>query len=112
MKNSTLTVDIISEEMPDFTVCIVGSTSWPSVARFDKETQMLRFFDGHGTMINESPFGLFNREILPNFGLVFIGVTESTVDFQTKSQNITAKMRAINLDAHEHVHGDNWGYDE
>jgi hypothetical protein len=113
MKNSALTIYIVSEEMPDFTVTIIGSTSWPSVARLDTATQNLRFFDCHGNMIHESPgtFRLFH-DVLPNFGLVFIGVTESTVDFKTKSQTIVAKMRAINLDDHENLHGDNFGYDE
>jgi hypothetical protein len=86
--------------------------TWPSVARLDPATKMLRFFDSNGKMVYES-FPMSNsKDLLSNFGLAFIGVTESTVDFESKTQRITAKMRAINLDTHEALHGDNWGYDE
>jgi hypothetical protein len=111
MKNSVLSIEIVSEEMPGFTICISGSTTWPSTARLDKQAKTLRLFDYEGKIIHEGPMW-FSGDVLPYFGLVFIGVTESRVDFKTKSQTLVAKMRAINLDAHENLHGDNWGYDE
>jgi len=111
MKNSTLTVDIVFEGKPFFSVVISGSRSWPSIGRFDARDRIYRFFDAEGTQIYETTPGYLATE-LANFGLIFIGVTESRVDFQSKSQTLVAKMRAIDLDAAENLHGDNWGYDE
>lgn len=111
MKNSSVSITIVSEEFSEFHITLSGSTAWPNIARFDSRTNILRFFDANGTQIHELAFtGPLN--ILHNFGLAFIGVTESSVDFKTKSQYIAAKMRAVNLDTHEALHGDNWGYDE
>jgi hypothetical protein len=111
MKNSSLSIQIVSEEMPEMHIQLSGSTSWPNIARFDSRTNTLRFFNAQGTQIHEHAYsGRLN--ILHNFGLAFIGVTESTVDFASKTQHIAAKMRAVNLDTHEALHGDNWGYDE
>jgi hypothetical protein len=112
MKNSTLTIDIVSEVMPEFSVCIHGATSWPSVVRLDENGKMLRFFDMNGTLVHEEPPTVNLRDLMPNFGLIFTGVTESTVDFKSKSQFIAAKMRTIDLDAEENVHGDNWDFYE
>ena len=116
MKNSVLAIQIVSEEMPEFSISIVEATSWPNIARLDPATKTLRFFDNEGIQIHEISAYTANlprfSQFLPNFGLAFIGVTESSVDFQTKSQRLVAKMRAINLDSHEALHGDNWGYDE
>src|SRR4029077_471373 len=110
-KNSSLSIEIVSEEMPEFHIGLSGSTSWPSVARYDEKTNTLRLLDAKGLLIHEYVYsGRLN--LLPNFGLIFMGVTESRVDFASKTQHIAAKMRAINLDSQEHVHGDNWGYDE
>jgi hypothetical protein len=113
MKNSVIFIQIVSEEMPDMVVTINGSTSWPNIARRDDTTQTLRFFDKDGLLIHEEPIMIvgLSRDLLANFGLAFIGVTESNVDFKTKTQTISAKMRAVNLDTHEALHGDNWGYD-
>jgi hypothetical protein len=111
MKNSSLSIEVVSEEMPEFHISLSGATSWPSVARYDSKTRTLRFLDAKGLLIHEYTYS-GNVDLLSNFGLIFIGVTESTVDFESKTQHIAAKMRAINLDAQEHVHGDNWGYDE
>jgi hypothetical protein len=111
MKNSTVTVDIIFEGKPFFSVCISGSRTWPSIARFDARDRVYRFFDAEGSLIYETSPGYLATE-LANFGLVFIGVTESRVDFATKSQTLIAKMRAVDLDTHEALHGDNFGYDE
>jgi hypothetical protein len=112
MKNSSLSITIVSEEMSEFHLSLDGGKGWPNIARYDSRTHTLRFFDAQGTVIHELAYSGPLENILPNFGLAFIGVTESTVDFQTKSQFIAAKMRAVNLDSHEALHGDNWGYDE
>jgi hypothetical protein len=112
MKNSWLTVQVVSEEMSDFSFVIQSTTSWPSVARLDSRNRLYRFFDYDGKEILQLTTNLLPSGALTSFGLVFIGVTESNVNFQTKTQTIVAKMRAINLDAHENLHGDNWGYDE
>jgi len=114
MKNSTVTVDIIFQEKPLLSVCISGSRTWPNSGRFDSREKVFRFFDASGALIHEMPANsaLLVGEELPNFGLAFIGVTESRVDFETKSQFLIAKMRAIDLDAHENLHGDNTGYDD
>ena len=111
MRNSELDIHVSSSTaMPGFNLHLSGVTSWPSVARWEDKTQMLSLFNKDGEMIYEhSLFGI-GSDMLPNFGLVFVGVTESTVDFKTKTQRISAKMRVIDLDAHENIHGDNWGY--
>jgi hypothetical protein len=110
MKNgsSVLTIQIVSEEMPEFSITLVGATSWPVSARI-QEKQMLRFFDLDGNVVHEiyTP-SVSRRELLPNFALAFMGVVESSVDFKTKSQSLVAKMRAVNLDAHENLFIDNF----
>jgi hypothetical protein len=45
MKNSSLSIEVVSEEMPKFHISIQGSTSWPSLARFDSQTRTLSLFD-------------------------------------------------------------------
>jgi hypothetical protein len=42
MKNSVLAIHIVSEEMIDFHIRILGSTSWPSIVRLDPETKTHR----------------------------------------------------------------------
>jgi hypothetical protein len=117
MKGCILAIRIVSKEMPEFEIRIEGAKSWPNIARLDTQTKTLRFFDTDGNIVHET-VGLFGStpppfmEFLNNFGLTFIGVTESSVDFESKTQFISAKMRAVNLDSHEALHGDNWGYDE
>jgi hypothetical protein len=111
MKNSSVSITVVSEEMPEFLIQLVNSPSWPSLARYDSDTHVLRLLDAKGATIGEHTYS-GKLGLLPNFGLAFIGVTESTVDFESRSQFIAAKMRAINLDSQEHVHGDNYGYDE
>ena len=113
MKNSVVTIDVIFEEKPFLTIFLHDSTSWPSIGRYDEMTKRFLFFDCEGKQIHEMPvFTPKTAADLPNFGLVFIGVTESRVDFATKSQTLTAKMRAINRDAHENMYMDNWGYSD
>jgi hypothetical protein len=112
MKNSWLTVCIVSEEMGDFNVVIQGTTSWPSVVRFNPKDRLFHFFDCDGKEVLQLGSHVLPSGALTNFGLVFIGTMESNTDLVTKSQTIVAKMRAINLDSHEALHGDNWGYDE
>jgi hypothetical protein len=111
MKNSSLSIEIVSEEMPEMHISLDGGKGWPNIARYDSRTNTIRFFDANGTQIHEHAYS-GRLDILHNFGLAFIGVTESTVDFASKTQFIAAKMRAVNLDSHEALHGDNFGYDE
>jgi hypothetical protein len=112
MKNAVVTIDIIFEEKPFLTICMHDSTTWPSIGRYDEHDKLFHFFDCEGKAIHEMPAFISKKQFMPNFGLVFIGVTESRVDFQTKTQTLVAKMRAINLDSHENLYMDNWGYDE
>src|ERR1700741_5446352 len=111
MKNSTVTIDVVFEQKPLLTVSISGSTTWPNIGRFDARDKVYRFFNAEGTLIHEMP-AFTSSPDLSNFGLAFIRVTESRVDFATKSQFLIAKMRAINLGSHEPLHTDNFGYDE
>ena len=108
--NSVVTIEIVSEEMPTVSIQMHGATSWPSIGRLDPQDRVLRFFDLEGATVHEEPS--VSNDLLPNFALIFMGVTESTVDFKTKSQFIAAKMRAIDLDTHENVHTDTGFYEE
>jgi hypothetical protein len=116
MKNSSVTIDITSEEMPRFSIHLSGATEWPFSAHLDTNTGALDFYGLNGDLLYSLPRASMTQSLISklsvNLGLIFVGVTESTVDFATKSQSISAKMRAVNKDAHQYLHTDNGWLDE
>lgn len=112
MENSSLSIQIESEQMWPLTITIQGARNWPLTAHWDKENGWLQVFDTEGQLIYDHSCVRTPYKMMEHFGLQFVGVTESRVNFAPKSQYIEAKMRAVDLYTHDNLTNDIGEYEE
>ena len=107
LSRSTVTIQAVAPDETSLIFSLSGKRSWPHTGRVDLDPPnnipTLRVWDCENVLLLET----INPTQLPftHFGFTFMGVTHSEVNFKTKSQSLTAKMRLTDLDTHEAIYG-------